>query len=122
MESIRKLAARRIKEHRKRRRFTQASLAEAMSVDQSTIQRWEGGQTWPSPEDLGRLSAVLGVPAWQLIKPADSDLLTDRKREIIRLLSLPAIQDSKLGAILDWLQAEAELVGAIPPKDSGNVG
>uniref|UniRef100_UPI0035C9620E helix-turn-helix domain-containing protein n=1 Tax=uncultured Sphingomonas sp. TaxID=158754 RepID=UPI0035C9620E len=56
------------KELRKRAGYTQASLAEAMGVEQPTIQRWEAGSRTPDVSQLIRLSGVLGVEPGELFE------------------------------------------------------
>jgi len=54
------------KDLRKRRGFTQASLAEALGVEQPTVQRWENGSRSPDIPQMIRLAEVLGVEPGEL--------------------------------------------------------
>lgn len=54
------------KDLRKRRGFTQASLAEALGVEQPTVQRWEAGTRTPDIAQTIQLAEVLGVEPGEL--------------------------------------------------------
>ena len=58
---------------RKRKGFTQATLAERLGVEQPTIQRWERGRREPSLSQLVELAKVLEVEPSSLI---DSEIAT----------------------------------------------
>jgi transcriptional regulator with XRE-family HTH domain len=51
----------RLAELRKRRGFTQATLAERLGVEQPTVQRWEKGKREPDFEQFFQIADVLGV-------------------------------------------------------------
>lgn len=55
---------------RKKRGFTQATLAEEMGVEQPTVQRWEKGKREPDLGQLIKLAGVLGVEPGALIDPS----------------------------------------------------
>ncbi|MFS0736961.1 XRE family transcriptional regulator [Sphingomonas sp. 1P06PA] len=57
----------RLAELRKKRGFTQASLAERLGVEQPTVQRWEKGKREPDLKQLIELAAVLGVEPGNLL-------------------------------------------------------
>lgn len=59
----------RLKLLRKQKGHTQVTLAEAMGVEQPTIQRWESGKREPSLGQLIDLARVLGVEPGTLIDP-----------------------------------------------------
>lgn len=56
---------------RKRRRLSQAKLAELVGVEQPTIQRWESGNRLPDLDSLHSLAKALGVSPGSLL---DSDV------------------------------------------------
>lgn len=56
-----------IKELRERAGFTQAEVAEAVGVTQSTVSQWEGGKTYPNIAKLRKLAAVLGCSVDDLL-------------------------------------------------------
>lgn len=58
-----------LKALRKRKGFTQGTLAEEMGVEQPTIQRWETGKREPSLGQLLELAKVLDVEPSALIDP-----------------------------------------------------
>lgn len=49
-----------IKELRKKAALTQAELAEAVGVTQSTVSQWESGKAVPDTLKLPKLAEVLG--------------------------------------------------------------
>src|SRR5688572_11583236 len=57
-------------ELRKRKGFTQQSLADEMGVEQPTVQRWEKGKREPSIGQLLELAKVLDVEPGSLIDPS----------------------------------------------------
>jgi len=57
----------RIKEQRKKLRYTQMQLAQKISVSPQVISNWERGYTEPSAEDIARLSIALSCPSDYLL-------------------------------------------------------
>lgn len=53
------------------RGFEQTDLAELMKVSPSTVSRWLDGAA-PDPDQLARLSSVLGVTTDELLRPETS--------------------------------------------------
>ncbi len=47
---------------RKKKGFTQATLAEKMDISRQSISRWKIGDALPSTDNLRRLSELFGVP------------------------------------------------------------
>lgn len=68
-----------IARYRKKKTLTQAELADALSVHQSQIARWETGRSQPRKEYLEQLSSVLEVTVEQLFhaEPHDFSELED---------------------------------------------
>ena len=60
-------AGSRISQFRKRRGLTQAQLAQLLSVEQPTVQRWEAGTREPSLDKLTEIAAALGVDIGELL-------------------------------------------------------
>lgn len=60
-----------LKRLRERQRLTQQDLAERAGIDYKYAQRIEAGH-WPGLrlKTIEKLAEALGVPAWQLLKPA----------------------------------------------------
>src|SRR5687768_11893381 len=52
---------------RKLRNLTQAQLAQMLSVEQPTVQRWEKGSREPSLDKLQEIAAALGVDLSELL-------------------------------------------------------
>ncbi|MFJ4961991.1 helix-turn-helix transcriptional regulator [Streptomyces sp. NPDC088729] len=57
---------RRLAERRKACGLNQEGFAEAVGVDRSTVQRWEGGKNGPQPWQRPRIAKVLGVTSAEL--------------------------------------------------------
>lgn len=57
----------RIAAFRKMRNLTQSQLAQLLSVEQPTVQRWEKGSREPSLEKLQEIAAALGVDLSELL-------------------------------------------------------
>ena len=69
---------------RKNREWTQAQLAAALSVSESTVQKWEVGKNMPSVSEIKRLADVFYLPAISLF---DDDIIIP---EFIFLELIPA--------------------------------
>lgn len=69
-----------IRARRKAKGWTQAQLAEAISVEKETISRFETGSISPTLERLVHLAETLGCPVGELFRPPsdmiDSDAAT----------------------------------------------
>ena len=61
----------RIKEQRKKLRYTQRQLADKINVSPQVISNWERGYTEPSSEDIKKLSAILDVSSDYLLGLSD---------------------------------------------------
>lgn len=77
--SVRKLIGLRIQTHRKKKLITQASLAEALGCEVTTLSRYERGEYAPDSEQLIRIANFLGLSPMDLL-PGEIDL--DRQRRI----------------------------------------
>ncbi len=70
----------RIKEQRKKMRFTQLQLAQKISVSPQVISNWERGYTDPSGEDIAGLSEALSCPSDYLLgKTNDTSIKENNK-------------------------------------------
>lgn len=58
----------RIKEIRQKRGITQAQLADALNVCQSTVAMWENGENKPRTDKLPELAKILGCEVSDLFK------------------------------------------------------
>ena len=56
-----------ISELRKKAKMTQAQLADAVGVKQSSVAQWENGKTVPRTSLLPAIASALGVPIDQLL-------------------------------------------------------
>lgn len=57
----------RIREQRKKRGFTQVTLAEVLEVSQTTVSDWESGASRPGLDRLAKIAEKLGcTAAWLL--------------------------------------------------------
>ncbi|MBI2841718.1 MAG: DUF3883 domain-containing protein [Acidobacteria bacterium] len=65
-------SARRIREFRIRRSLTQTQLAQRLGVSFATVNRWENGQTRPSPLAWRKILALSGEPRVVGMQPRDS--------------------------------------------------
>lgn len=59
-----------LEEIRKSKGYTQAALAEALGVDQSTVCLWEKGKTCPRAEIAYRLAELLGCTLDEVFQAA----------------------------------------------------
>lgn len=57
----------RLRELRRKNGYTQASLAKALGVSQTTISSWEAGSWVPNFDNLERIAKIFGVPVGYLL-------------------------------------------------------
>lgn len=58
-------------------------LAELAGVHRSTISRWESGEWLPDDDQLQRVAAVCGMPAWRMLLD-DGDALANDIADLAR--------------------------------------
>ncbi|MGE7840078.1 helix-turn-helix domain-containing protein [Lysinibacillus sp. NPDC093712] len=71
----------RIKEQRKKLRYTQLQLAQKISVSPQVISNWERGYTEPSADDIARLSITLSCPSDYLLGKTTNTTIKETKDE-----------------------------------------
>ncbi|WP_241774465.1 MULTISPECIES: helix-turn-helix transcriptional regulator [Lysinibacillus] len=80
----------RIKEQRKKMRYTQKELADKVNVSPQVISNWERGYTEPSADDINQLSEVLDCTSDYLLGRSNrpdnkkNHLLTKDERDIAK--------------------------------------
>lgn len=74
-KDLRSKVAAQIKAWRLAREETQATVAIALGVAESTVNMWEKGERFPNPENLLGLAEVLGIPPCRFFQSADSACL-----------------------------------------------
>lgn len=80
------LFGRKIKELRKRNNYTQAQLAEFVSVDDKHISCIESGKNFPSPDLLSRIATALKVEPKELFEFYHLQDKKDLKESIVSML------------------------------------
>ena len=78
----------RLKEVRKKRSFTQVTLAEELEVSKGTVAMWETGKRKPDFEMLCRLSELLDVKTDYLLGQTDDDSSTTLSDDEINQLGV----------------------------------
>ena len=81
---------------RKNKEWTQAQLADALSVSESTVQKWEVDKNAPPVSEIKRLAEVFYLPVTSLVDDA-VDI-----PEFIYLESIPA-EDFFIRGMLRWI-------------------
>jgi len=71
-KDLRADVAAKIKAWRVVRTETQATVARALGVSESTVNMWEAGERFPNPENLLGLAEVLGIPPCRFFRSAES--------------------------------------------------
>jgi transcriptional regulator with XRE-family HTH domain len=72
MAETRALLARNLRQVREAAGYTQVSLAVALEVTQQAVSSWEAGETFPTPENLDKLSEILSVRVCALLCPDEA--------------------------------------------------
>ena len=86
MSEVKSLFGKKIREYRKKRNLTQASLAEIVNVDDKHISCIESGKNFPSPDLLERLASALNVEPKDLFEFYHLQESDDLKSDIISML------------------------------------
>lgn len=99
-----------IARYRKEKGLTQADLAEALSVHQSQIARWETGRSQPRKEYLDSLSSTLGVSVDLLFhsEPHDFGELEDAELRAL-LFEVPSLSKRQQDTLKNILQDMVKL-------------
>lgn len=84
--NIKVLFGRKIREYRKRKKLTQAELAELVNVDDKHISCIESGKSFPSPDLIERLSIALNIEPKDLFEFYHLQDEADLKKDIILML------------------------------------
>lgn len=99
-----------IKAMRKQARFTQAELAEKLSVHQTAVSQWEKGRTLPDLWSLSRLAAIFDTAVDEVLrgdavaadKPDEYKLMKQELRE--RLCRIPILGSVQAGVPISAIQ------------------
>lgn len=108
----------RLKEARAARRIpSMSALARAMSLNPSTVSRWEDGSSAPDPETLTRLAGLLQVRSEFFFRPEH----VSQRPTFLRSLSSTLVRDLQYqSAQMRWLQEISHAVEHyvdLPPVD-----
>lgn len=107
---------------RKKKGFTQNTLAEKMDVTRQSISRWELGEALPSTDNLRRLGELFGVPVDYLMNDDAPELET-----AVAVMEEPEKHGRKhtvIGVVIGFVIALAIIfiVGAFLTGDERGVG
>lgn len=69
----------RIREQRRKMRYTQKELADKVNVSSQVISNWERGYTEPSAEDITKLSEVLDCTSDYLLGRSHPDIIFEKE-------------------------------------------
>ena len=94
MRNIKSLFGKKIKELRKKHGYTQAQLAELVSVDDKHISCIESGKNFPSPDLLERFANSLNVEVKDLFEFYHLSSPNDLKEDIYIMLN--KLEDKEL--------------------------
>ncbi len=95
MKDIKKLLGKRIKELRKERALSQEGLAEIIGIEPNNLSRIENGRNYPTPENLYKIAAALGVDIYKLYLFDHHKNYSNIKKEIIT-----SLEDETFGRLL----------------------
>ena len=96
MSTTKVLLGRKIRELRKSKGWTQEYLSELLGVNAKSVLRIESGQTFPTVQNLEKLSAIFGVKMSDLFNYESLEELEIVKKninEILQTLSEPQIRN-----------------------------
>lgn len=97
MADLRQVFGSQVRQHRRRKNWTQTGLSRQVGLSLDMIGRLERGQAAPSLETIEKLSAVFGVPAAILLggAPFAENAASERERIMQRLFRLLSDADDK---------------------------
>ncbi|MFJ6725781.1 helix-turn-helix domain-containing protein [Streptomyces sp. NPDC091281] len=90
---------RRLAERRKTCGYNQEEFAEAVGVDRSTVQRWEGGKTDPQPWQRPRIAKALAVTSAELDALLVPDAYAPPQSRTAWLSDMPSDSDDEFDAL-----------------------
>jgi len=70
-DELRKTVGKGLRDVREQRRYSQASVAEALGVTQATVSRWESGEAAPTAVDVTQLAVLYDAAPAELLPAAD---------------------------------------------------
>ena len=83
--ALNSIMANRLKELRKQYGYTQESLAEALGISHSDVQRWECGKKPLKEHWIVRIARVFRCHPGELLEPLPSDHQTEQERKAATL-------------------------------------
>ena len=105
MSEVKKLLGRRVQELRKSQNIKQEKLAEFIGIAPRNLSNIETGRTFPSPENLVKISTALNVSLSDLFNFSEKTTCVDFEKEILSNLSLLKNDKTKLGAINSFIKS-----------------
>lgn len=103
--------------------LTQTAAADAMGVSKSMVNSWVHGSRKPSPENVGRLAALLTIPTDELQARAgyrvpEQEETDPRRLELIEVARrLPL---TELGTVLDFARWRMQVATRRRPRGRGD--
>jgi transcriptional regulator with XRE-family HTH domain len=113
LSTLKKQLGARVRELRKKLRWTQADLAERVSLSVNMIGYIERGERFPSPETFVKLADVLGVQVWDLFSfPPKSCEEDPARRTAVRELDelLKGTPTKFIRTVLEIISASRQLL------------
>ena len=102
MQNIKILFGRKIKEIRKKRKMTQAQLAELVNVDDKHISCIESGKNFPSADLIERFANVLNIEPKELFEFYHLQDPDNLKKEILYMLD--KLKDEEISLIYKYIR------------------
>lgn len=102
MQNIKILFGRKIKEIRKKRKMTQAQLAELVNVDDKHISCIESGKNFPSADLIERFVNILNIEPKELFEFYHLQDPDNLKKEILYMLD--KLQDEEISLVYKYIR------------------
>ncbi len=93
---LKKRLGKRIKELRETKKISQEYIAECLDMHPANYWRIENGISYPKPENIEKICAVLGVKTYELFQFEHIDSIDKIKNELIEIIN----NDEKLTRLL----------------------
>ncbi|MBO6088607.1 helix-turn-helix transcriptional regulator [bacterium] len=103
MNKTKVLLGRKIRELRKERKWTQEYLSELLDINPKSILRIESGQTFPTIQNIEKLSEVFNIEISDLFNNKSFADIKDLKTEIYN--TIETLNDYKIRVLYNFLYA-----------------
>lgn len=117
MEKTSEIFRKKLKGARKSQGLTQSEMAERVGMSVRTYQKYEQGETQPTPEILDSFARALNLRPWELVTP-DNSGASQWLQDATKMMDyLAHLNPSELGAIRFLIKGSDPLFETMSPEE-----